>query len=483
MPKVYTDGGSKMTKPFAYQLEPAEKFAGSFRGRILIADEMGLGKTLQALLCSQKMPEAKPIVCVCPSSIKWVWRHEASLHCNMRSEILEGTRPPFNGFLPHRELLIINYDILGAWLKYLRRLKPQLVIIDECHYLASLNSQRTRHVQSLCEKVPNVIALSGTPLINRPKELWPTLNILRPDLFPAFLDFALDYCKPERKPWGWDYNGATNLKGLHKLLTRKLMVRRRKQDVLADLPPKRRIVVPLDIVKRREYDHALNDFLGWMRKRNPTKVRRAAHAERLVKLGYLKRLAAKLKMQSVYEWLDNFLVESEGKIILFAVHKKIIKRLRNRYSDMCTVVDGSITGDERRLSFKKFLTHSKCRILIGNIRAAGVGWSAKGVSTNAFVEFAWAPGSHTQAEDRIHGIGRGDKRLRSEIFYLVARDTIESKLVKILQDKQKTSSAVLDGGKGNDLDVFDLLEKALQTPEQRKWLDPLTLLKRLSGGS
>ena len=438
---------------------------------------MGLGKSLTSLLYAVKhRPKARPIVVVCPASLKWNWELESSKHFNMRSEILEGTKPSRGKLILPPPLIIINYDILPFWLNYLKKIKPQIVIIDESQLIGSRKTRRTRATKMLCKKVPHVIALSGTPLVNRPAELFPTLNIIRPDSFKAFFPFAMKFTNPKRTFWGWDFSGASNLPELHKTLLKNCMSRVRKIDVLDQLPAKQRTVVPLEIRRREDYELAVDDFLIWLSREAPGKVRSAARAQRLVQIGYLKRFAARLKLRSVYEWLDRFLDGTDEKIILFCIHKKIMHRLKERYDNISVLVDGSVTGRKRQDSITKFLTNRRCRILIGQITAAGVGWSAKGVSNVAFVEIPWTPGAVVQAEDRVHGIKRGQKGVHASIWFLIARDTIESKLLQIIQKKQRVVSATLDGKRlPEDLNVYDELCRLLKKGKEHGHSDNRTL--------
>lgn len=453
-----------MTQPFLFQLQDVRRIH-KMGGRCLIANPMGTGKSFEALLYALRHPEQRPIVVVCPASVKWNWLHEATIHAGIRAEVLESRSPHKGRILKPPQLAIINYDILASWLKYLRKLRPQLIILDEVHMLQSRTTQRTRAARALCVGVPHVLALSGTPLINRPAELWPTLNILRPDLFPNWIEFARRHCAPTWKPWGWEFKGATDLDVLHRHLTKHLMVRRTKQEALPGLPSKSRVVVPLDIVGRKQYNHAVHDFLGWMAKHHRHKLSRAAKAERLVQLGYLKRLAGRLKLKSVMEWVDDFLVEAEGKLILFAIHKKIIRQLRQRYQSLCVVVTGDVTGRKRQQAIDAFQKNRRIRLFIGNLDAAGVGWNGTAAEAVAFAELGWSPGKHTQGEDRCHRIGQ---KRNTTAYYLVARDTIEQSLCQLLQDKQKTLDKVLDGGVTDDaLDIFDRLTQELEAGGKR----------------
>jgi len=436
------------------------KLISKFKGRVLLADEMGLGKTIQALKWFEENQQLAPMVVVCPATLKWEWEEQAKNHLGMRSLVLEGTKPFKSGFFKMPSLIIVNYEILKAWLPFIRSLCPQIMVIDECHYIKSRKAVRSKTVKVLGKKIPHIIAISGTPLTNRPAELWNTLNLLYKKQFPSFLSFGFRYCAASRRPWGWEYKGATHIKELHRRLTSLGMIRRLKKDVLKELPAKARFVISLPLQKRTKYIEAENSFISWLYKQSPEKARKAAKAEKLVKFGYLKRLAAKLKMKSITEWIDNFLEETEGKLVLFAVHKKVIHTLHEKYKHISVVVDGTIKGKKRKLAVDSFQKNKQVRLFIGNIKAAGVGITLTAASTLAFVELTFTPGDHTQAEDRIHRIGQKEK---ATIYYLIAKDTIEEDLCQIIQKKQKVLDGTLDGKKvTNQLNVYDLLEKELK---------------------
>lgn len=453
------------TVPFPFQIKGA-RFIHKVGGRGLIADEPGLGKTLQSLLYLDRHPELRPAVTICPASVKYNWQREASTHFGMLSEVLEGTRPPDYGAIrTGTPLLILNYEILSpskrgpGWLDFIiNKIKPRVVIVDEAHYVKSPTAVRTKAVRKLCIATQHVMCLTGTPITNIPAELWSILNILRPDEYPSFWEFARRYCHPRRTPWGWDFSGSSNLDELHERL-KSIMIRRKKEDVLKDLPDKTRTILPLDLSNRAEYVKAEKDFMGWLRMRSPGKVKRAERAERLVKAGYLKRLAAKLKLPQVIEWTENFLAESDGKLVLFGVHKKVIHTLYDRFKHLSVVVDGGVTGKDRQRAVDQFQNNPKIRLFIGNIQAAGIGLTLTAASTLAFMELGWTPGSLLQAEDRIHRIGQKNA---ANIYYLVAKSTIEEKLLAVVQRKSDIFTAAIDGKQTNkQFNVFDLLMKEL----------------------
>jgi SWI/SNF-related matrix-associated actin-dependent regulator 1 of chromatin subfamily A len=465
------------TKPFPFQQEDAEH-ADKMGGRVLLAHSMGLGKTLMALLYAYRKPEARPIVVVCPASLKWQWQVEAAKHVGMYAEVFEGVKPPTQESIARpRRTMILNYDILAAgprganaarwpWVKFLRKLNPQMVILDEGHLLGTgRTSKRTRACRALCKGVPHVLILSGTPITNRHAELWVLLNILDPATFPTFVPFACQFTSMKPNGFGgWDYSGSTNGEALAKVL-KKYMILRRKEDVLSQLPAKQRTVLPLPLSDQKQYDTAVTNFAAWLARHGGlAKLKRYSktRAKWLVRLGYLKRLAAKLKLRAVCEWVQNFLSESDGKLILFCVHRKVIRRLHKRFPHS-VVVDGTVIGRNRQLAINQFLRGKATRIFIGQIKAAGMGWSAKGVSNVAFVELPWTPGDVVQGEDRCHGIGRGEEGRHVSVHFLVARGTIEEPLVQMLQRKAKTVDTVLDGGKVRDkLTIFDQLTQILE---------------------
>lgn len=455
-----------MTIPYTFQLQDTRAIH-RFLGRAYLSEDMGLGKSFISLFYVMRHPEVFPVVIVCPANLKLHWQGQARSHANLASDVLRTRKGAKLKATRSSPVTIVNFDILGSWMSYLKSIQPKLIIVDESHNLGNRTSQRSKNVKQLCKGVPHILFLSGTPITSRPIELWVPLSILRPDIFKSFGEFARRYCAPKRNMWGgWDYRGAIHLDELHEILTKTCMIRRRKIDVLDQLPPKQRTIVPLELspADMREYNTAEQDFINWLaRNFDRGKADRAAKAERLTRVGYLKRLAAKLKLTQVFDWIDNFIRGTDEKIVIFAWHQQIIDLIHKKYKEVSVTLTGGTSEKEKEFSVTKFLNNKQVRIFVGNIKAAGVGWSAKGVSTVAFVELEWSPGLHAQAEDRVHGIGRGTEGQHSEIYYLIAKDTVEEKLCEILQKKQVILSKTLDGGKNeDDLEIFDELLKAVK---------------------
>lgn len=426
-----------------YELYPFQKegvaFLESTNGRALIADEMGLGKTVQTLAWLQLHPELRPAIIVVPASLKLNWEREAKKWMTSpKVEILSGTTPSkVTG-----DIIIINYDILYAWLEKLRALNPKVVITDECHFYKSNKAKRTKAVKLLCKGIPYVIALSGTPIVNRPIEAFNALRLISPALFSNFDTFTNKYCNPKFTGFGWDYSGASNTQELHNILVSTIMLRRLKKDVLRDLPAKTRSFIPLALHNRELYKAAEHDFIAFIRHiKGDEAARRASNAKGLTQIEGLKQLAIHGKIIEAIEWIKDFL-EVSDKLVVFAVHRFTIDHLMQAFGKIAVKIDGTTSQSERQRAVDEFQVNPKIKLFIGNIKAAGVGITLTASSNVAFLELPWTPGDLVQAEDRCHRIGQKDN---VTIYYLLAKDTIEEKIAAIIDKKREVIDSVLDG--------------------------------------
>lgn len=444
--------------PLPYQTVGVDAIA-SFDGRALLADEMGLGKTLQALWYIRDYGTT-PAIIVCPASLKLNWQREAR-KVGMAADVLYGRKPDrANGFgTDTAKLLIINYDILEAWLPYLVSLKPKMLVLDECHFVQSRTAKRTKAARRLSRVAKKLIAISGTPLTNRPSELWSVLNMLDREAYPSFRTFAFEYCKPKRTPWGWDYSGAQNLRKLHKDLKDLCMIRRLKEDVLAELPEKRTLVDVLPICNKKEYEKASTDFVGWLREQDAQALKRAQKALAITKINHLKRLSAKLKLKALLEYFDNVLKQTDEKIVVSAVHHAMIDELMDHFGSAAVKIDGRCSVSQRDAAVKNFQNNPKVRVFVGQLQAAGVGLTLTASSRVYFAEMGWKPGDHQQMADRVHRIGQKNACSNT---YLVAAGTIEENFCKVLQKKSEVLSKVMQGKADiGDGAIYDQLMDAL----------------------
>jgi SWI/SNF-related matrix-associated actin-dependent regulator 1 of chromatin subfamily A len=426
-------------------------------GRKILGDDPGLGKTIQAIAWLHLHPEKRPVIVLCPAHLKLNWKQEIeqTLPGKPRIQVLSGAKP----YTITGEIIIINYDILSKWLETLQALKPQVLIFDEAHYIKSNSAQRTKATKKLAKGIPHVIAITGTLIVNRPAEAYNAVNTIDKNLFPNFWKFAHKYCGARHNGFGWDFSGATNKEELHRILVDSVMIRRRKADVLTDLPDKLYSYIPMEIDNDKEYSKAENNFIRYlMEVKGREAASKAQQAEHLVKIEGMKQLAVKGKMKQAIEWIKNFL-EADGngnKLVVFAVHKTAMEALVNEFKDIAVKVDGGMSAEARDHSVKEFQNNPKIKLFVGNIQAAGTGLTLTASSAVAFLELPWTSGDLLQAEDRCHRIGQKNS---VNVYYLLAEGTIEEKIAQLLDEKRKVVEAVLDGKQVKETNLLTELIK------------------------
>jgi SWI/SNF-related matrix-associated actin-dependent regulator 1 of chromatin subfamily A len=451
---------------FPYQEEGVE-FMAAVHGGILLADEQGLGKTAQVSTLAARQG-LWPLLIVCPASLKGNWKRELKQWAGVDAFVVEGeSLVTLPDEMP--QAVIVNYDILFHQRPALSRYQWKCIAFDEVHNLSNRASNRTKAAKHLSRLTTKVIGMSGTPVMNRPADFWAILNIIRPELFPSWQAYATRYCDPRKTHWGWEYKGAKHLDELHEKI-KPFMLRRLKADVL-DLPDKNHIVVKLDIENREEIDRAEADFLAWLKQNAKYgNVTSAAKAEAVTKIGVLLRLTSRMKCKAVVEWSRNFFRDHPGeKLILFGIHTAMVDVLKRRVlpEENVVVIDGSTPTKKRQAIVDRFQTDPDCRLLVANIKAAGVGLTLTAASTIANAELWWTPAVMAQGADRVHRIGQKEA---CEIFYLVVPGTIEEKICKAIQSKQQVANSIIDGKQATELPVLDLLlsqDGALLNDKQR----------------
>lgn len=434
------------SNPRKYQIQGI-RFIEKRNGRALICDEMGLGKTYQVIgwTAIKQLKKDISVLIICPSQVKYQWQNMMKDEAKKSTEILEGRTP----YLYTEKISIINYEILQYWIDFLLLSPPDLIVIDECQYVKNPKSKRTKATYTLSKKSKYIIGLSGTPILNRPVEFFPVLNMIDSKEFPSFWKYAFRYCNPKRRfrGKGWDFNGATKLDELHERVS-KIMIRRLAKEVLKELPKEQKIIIPVSIDNRKEYEKANENFKEWMEENGGEEaVLKAKKAIALVKKGKLRNLIAEGKLKIAYKWIDDWLDQnSDSKLVIFCVHHNIIDQLYKQYP-YSAVIHGRITGKKREEQKEKFLKDKKSRLLIGNMKTLGVGVDGLQATSHTvlFLEIGWTPADHDQAIARILRSG-----IKSDImftYFLLGKGTIEEEdYYNLIEPKRKICDNILDGG-------------------------------------
>ena len=421
--------------------------------RAFLADEQGLGKTIEALAALQA-DGAFPAVVVCPASLKLNWMREIGRWLPERSaQSLSGV----NGSEEPRDadITVVNYEILGAHCPRLEKLRPRALILDESHYCKNAAAKRTQAVGRLSAAVDEaglVMALTGTPVLNRPGDLISQLRIIG-----RLHDFG------SGAQFGRRFRGPDAHMRLHWHLRARCFVRRLKIEVLPQLPAKRRSVVPMELTNEAEYRLAERDVIAWLRSQPlnlhelDARVAAALRAERLVRLNALKLLAARGKLHGALAWIHDFMCSGE-RLVLFAHHREIQQAVLERFPGALHIL-GSDSLAARERTLEAFQSQDEHRLIVCSIQVAGQGLTLTRSSNVAFMELDWTPAKHEQAEDRCHRIGQQDA---VNAWYLLAAETVDETIATLLESKRALIGAVTDGQDSDQEGVLDALVRELR---------------------
>jgi hypothetical protein len=402
--------------------------------RAFVADEQGLGKTVEAL-AALEADGAYPAIVVCPASMKLGWQREAEKWLPHRSvAVIEGR----SAVPPTGEITILNYELVAAHREALARTRPRALVVDESHYCKNPRAKRTQAVRRLAGAVTSDglrLALTGTPVLNHADELIAQLRVLgRLEDFGSGARFSQQF------------RGRLSEERLHWHLRRRCFVRRLKSDVLPQLPAKRQVVVPVALTNEAEYRLAEKDVIEWLRSQPldlaelNARIAATLRAERLAQLGALQRLAARGKLAAALAWIEDFLASGEA-LVVFARHVEVQQAVLSRFPQALHLL-GSDSLADREAAIGAFQNPDGPALIVGATRVAAQGITLTRASNVAFLELEWTPAMHDQAEDRCHRIGQRDA---VTAWYLLAANTIDETMARLIQSKRAVVAAVTDG--------------------------------------
>jgi SNF2 family DNA or RNA helicase len=427
----------------------------------LIGDEPGVGKTIEAIAIMNDDPTLRKVLVICPAFLKPNWLKELRLwdmHKHSYS-IVNGKSAEW----PDTDIVIMNYDILFDYRAQIRSLQWDLLIVDEIHKLATKKAARTREVfggvkyekriereREIKVEVDRVTAIpahrkvymTGTPSLNgKPKELWPLLQSIDPhDIGSNWFAYAKRYCKlqemtrfnfktNQKEHMGWMWDGRDNLGELQERMRTNFMIRRLKADVLTDLPPKRRMVVPIMPGTRdsKAYAKELVEFKEWAKSRPDALFVLPSIGDfstRMLEVG--------LKMvKPCIEIAESELEENEC-IVIGCYHKEVAQKIAEGLGKRAVLVTGDVPPDQRVVLVERF-QNGEFDYLVGTVGAMGVGLTATRAHLMLLPERAWVPGDVTQLEDRIHRFGQTEQCLYK---HLVPEGSLMEYQVLALVEKQ-----------------------------------------------
>lgn len=425
------------------QLRPYQEAGVQFlfnRRVALLADEMGIGKSAQAIrACS--FSKAEKILVLCPASARINWQREFikftddafalvqvvfSAKMDFKTSwMILGGKP-----LEHsRGITVCSYDLTtnAALLKKLLAVEWDALILDEAHYLKTRTAKRTKAVfgkGGLIHKAKRTYALSGTPAPNNPSELWPMLTAFGVTKLP-YWEFVQRYCTGHETNYGFQITGAnrSRIPELKELL-KPIMLRRKKEDVLKDLPP---ITYSDIVVEAGPVDEEIHFYDMWRLKNGSLETKLQAQKELvenvfkatkgpdqlkglealIQSVSTMRRYVGLQKLQSIINLVKDDFAGGMEKIVIFAVHRDVIEGLRVALAEFKPVtLYGGTPAEKRQANIDKFTTNPRCRVFIGNVTAAGTAINLTVAHHVLFAECSWVPAENAQAAMRCHRIGQ-----------------------------------------------------------------------------
>ena len=428
--------------------------------KCILADDMGLGKTYQSIVAALESG-AERVLIICPSSLKINWMREIENFCSKDDvSIITG-----NYWNPKR-FTIVNYDILKNFhtveernkeyedwelMRDIVNFKPDLLILDEAHYIKNHKSKRGAILKDLSKNFgcDNVWLLTGTPIANRPMDYYNLLSIIDSPITNNWVHYAKTYCDGMRFRKGgkyvWVTKGASNLDELASK-TKRTILRRKKEDVL-DLPEKLITPVYLELENVVGYKSVWEDYLEKRRidgkKGNPAKD--------LVEMTLLRTFVAMETVPYSIEKAEEAL-ELNKKVIIFCNFNDEMDAFIRHFGNKCVCVRGGMSDKQKQLSVDRFQEDDSCKVFVGQIKAAGVGLTLTKAEIVIMNSLDWVPGNHEQAEDRAYRIGQKET---VNIYYMLMDDTIDTLVWDILNEKKKIIGTIM----GEDDLITEFLNK------------------------
>jgi SWI/SNF-related matrix-associated actin-dependent regulator 1 of chromatin subfamily A len=432
---------------------------------------MGLGKTRQSIVAMKHAAPDGPYLVVCPASVKQNWAREIiAASPGAVVQLISGGKPEQvkGGWV------IVNYDILKTNIERLISIPWAGFVFDEAHYMKNHTSQRSRFARQLLTvgatragQGPVVHALTGTPLTNRPRDLFPLLQIVDHPLGRSFLSFAKRYCAATHNGFGWVTDGASNLEELTVQL-HGVMLRRSKDKVLT-LPPKLRTWLSVDVPPGTGAKETaavvrmlLNNQLAGTAGEAASVSGRSQQNDRLRIIASLTRARRQLaiaKCNMTTDFVGGALDQGE-KVLVFSCFDDPLKRLAAHFGTQAVLLTGATPSRQRQKLVDRFQSDPQVRLFVANIQAGGIGLNLTAARQVVFNDLDWVPANHWQAEDRAYRIGQTGT---VNITYMVGANSVDEFVQRVLETKTRLVDAVVEGklsadpGVGNILDELQML--------------------------
>ena len=440
--------------PLEHQKEAVQKLVEN--KKFILADDMGLGKTTSTIIAALESGSKKVLI-ICPATLKINWKREIENYSDKSVYIAEG-----KNFSTDADFVIINYDIIKNFHDTKKKGESQildanfdLVVVDEAHYIKNATAQRTKLINDLVKKVDRLWLLTGTPMTSRPIDYFNLLSLIESPVAKNWMAYAIRYCQGYQFNVGgrkvWNVMGASNLEELRDR-TAGLTLRRLKENVL-DLPDK--IITPVYLrLKSKMYEEIMGEYYDWYDK-NPEESK--SLTVQFTKLTKIRQVIADEKVSQTIELAEN-IVEQGKKVIIFCNFTDSLNKICEHFGKAAVKINGSMSKPERQHSVDSFQENDKIKVLVSNIKAAGVGITLTAAEAVIMNDLSFLPSDHAQAEDRAYRYGQKNNVL---VYYPIFENTIEGIIYDILNNKKQVIATVM-GDNQNTADAAEEILKRIQ---------------------
>ena len=432
-----------MNELFPFQKEDVEHLG--IKQSVLIANEMGTGKTYEAIDRDRRIREnfsgrRPPTLVIAPLTTLWgTWYESFHEQTDLKVAVLDNKERKRSWEMFRKvdaDVFIMHWEAL--------RLMPEVsqeewlhVIADECHRAKNRKAQQTRCLKAV-RAVGYKTAMSGTPVVNRPDELWSILNWLWPKTYGSYWRFFKQHVETSSSfARGHQYQvivGPKNLELLHRALA-PYFVRRLKKDVLPQLPEKYYTTIKVDLTptQRTAYNQMRDEMIAWIGEQQDEVLPAPVVIAQLTRLqqfavafaeydgNHIRLSEPSSKLDAAMEVLDE---SGDAPIVFFSRFKQLITLLEYRLRDKSipyVAITGDVPPEVRTAAVKRF-QEGRARVMVGTIGAGGVGIDLYAASTVVFLDRDWSPALNAQAEDRLHRIGQ---RNAVQVIDIMARGTVD----------------------------------------------------------